>query len=283
MIITMWFPSRPNHRYQSHRRRHMTMTVLLIFVLSAPVTTATTTPMSSSSSSPSLRGRRGLENDLSPVLLMVDERQPRSSTNTGIVDNSGIDNGTMDSEEDNAHATHPSPFPDPVDGTKDIGLVVILVATLVSLTLIMSMAIREYYFRKHGIDICHNNNNTRCFFLFSSKQRRSQVGSNDSNDDDNNDGGRRLERRSSSSQQNNNQREQYEADRALAMELQRQLDEEDRETYRLAKRDERRKWFEFYMRDRSMVRTIMSDRKYLGRVCFLSACVLTLSYQFYQY
>ena len=50
--------------------------------------------------------------------------------------------------------------------------------------------------------------------------------------------------------------DQVESDRALAEELQRRLNEDEREAERLAKRKEREEWYSMYINDFTMVRLI---------------------------
>jgi hypothetical protein len=49
---------------------------------------------------------------------------------------------------------------------------------------------------------------------------------------------------------------QQEGDRALAEELQRRVNDEEREKERITKCDERRVWYEHYIKDFTMVRTV---------------------------
>ncbi len=48
--------------------------------------------------------------------------------------------------------------------------------------------------------------------------------------------------------------DQVDGDRAMAEELQRRLNEEEREAERVAKRDEREAWYKIYIKDYTMVR-----------------------------
>jgi hypothetical protein len=83
------------------------------------------------------------------------------------------------------------------------------------------MILREYYFKRYGVDVCR---------IFSTQERAA------------------MERRRRADT------DQQDADRALAEQLQRQLNEEEREAERLVKRQERRKWYEYYLRPLTMVR-----------------------------
>ena len=57
----------------------------------------------------------------------------------------------------------------------------------------------------------------------------------------------------------------YAQDRALAEELQRQLNEEERQRERLSKRKERRMWYEYYIKPWTMVRTkFLKTQKLFG-------------------
>jgi hypothetical protein len=103
-----------------------------------------------------------------------------------------------------------------------LGLIIFLISTITSVILVMTMVIREYYFKKHGIDVCPIFGHTR--------QEQAAI----------------ARRRHQNS-------EQYNADRVLAQELQRQLNEEEREAERLVKRKDRRKWYEYFLTPYSMV------------------------------
>jgi len=94
------------------------------------------------------------------------------------------------------------------------GAFVFVVTGVVTVVLLIIIFLREVYWRKYGVDICPN-------FLSRRRPRRS-----DPNE---------------------------EADRAMAEELQRQLNEEEREAERIAKRKERREWYEQYIKDFTMV------------------------------
>jgi hypothetical protein len=98
-----------------------------------------------------------------------------------------------------------------------LGLVVFLVSTITAILLVGIMIVREYYFKKYGTDICP---------IFKSTTRQEQAVLD------------RVRRQRT---------EQYSADRALAEELQRQLNEEEREQERIVKRTERRRWYEYYL------------------------------------
>ena len=94
------------------------------------------------------------------------------------------------------------------------GLFIFLVACSISLVIMFSMIIREYYWRKYGVDVCPGTG---------PRGRSRNVAS------------------------------QIMSDQAMAVELQRQLNEEIREQERLEKRKERRAWYESYIKPYTMV------------------------------
>lgn len=94
-----------------------------------------------------------------------------------------------------------------------VGIILFVVGFCVCLTLFIIISLRDYYFRKHGVDIFDNF-----------RRRR------------NND--------------------HLESDRAMAEELQRRLNEDEREAERVAKRKEREEWYNMYIKDFTMVRLL---------------------------
>lgn len=93
-------------------------------------------------------------------------------------------------------------------------LLVLLVCASAVIVLVVLILARECCKRKYGIEMCNA-----------------------------------IRRRSHSHQRGDT----YDADRALAEQLQRQVDEEDQEADRQAKRKDRLRWYEYYMNDSSMV------------------------------
>lgn len=91
------------------------------------------------------------------------------------------------------------------------GAFVFVVAITATIIVVFAVFLREFYYRKYGLDPCPGY------------WRR-----------------RRLD-------------EQLDADRQMAEELQRRLNEEEREEERLAKRKERRVWYETFIKDYTMV------------------------------
>ena len=94
------------------------------------------------------------------------------------------------------------------------GLFIFLVACSISFVIMFSMIIREYYWRKYGVDVCPGTG---------PRGRSRNIAS------------------------------QIMSDQAMAVELQRQLNEEIREQERLEKRKERRAWYESYIKPYTMV------------------------------
>jgi hypothetical protein len=94
--------------------------------------------------------------------------------------------------------------------------------------------VREYYSRKYGVDMCPN-----AFGAILGRPGWSSGGGRDG---------------SAAAAGQGQMGETYDADRALAVELQRQLDEEERELDRLAKRNERQMWYGYFLEKSSMVR-----------------------------
>jgi len=97
---------------------------------------------------------------------------------------------------------------------QNIDSLVILAIAVVTLIFLFVMFNREFYLRKHGVDI----------FGCGSMSRRQM------------------------------RQTRLESDRAFAEELQRRLNEEEREAERISKRDERRLWYESYIQAFTMVR-----------------------------
>ena len=269
----------------------MTTTLLLLLLLlylvllpssaTAAVAVSAETPQSSFLRGGSRRGRgRGLE--LSPPYWWsinketdeyINSYNDTDNDNATITSVDGNGDGDLiapsyydDSAADAARGTNnfsdndnDEDDGDEVEVSRKLGIVIFLIATIVSLSLITSMIVREYYFRLYGFDFCHHRLCCCCLkftdWIMTKRRQSGRV------DDDNNNNGSSPSPRgnndnsNSNSNDGNQQQEQFDADRALAVELQRQLNEEDRETYRLTKRDERKKWYEYYMKDRCMVRT----------------------------
>lgn len=94
-----------------------------------------------------------------------------------------------------------------------LGAFIFFIAGACALTLLVMLFVRDYYWRHNGQSLCR-------FFRWRSPPQ--------SNED--------LHR-----------------DRAIAEELQRQLNQEERETERQAKRNDRRKWYESYMKPFTVV------------------------------
>ena len=105
-----------------------------------------------------------------------------------------------------------------------LGLIIFLVSTITSIALVLTMIVREYYFKRYGVDVCP---------LFASNSARERDA---------------LDRRRRADS------EQHERDWALANQLQMQLNDEGREAERIIKRKERRKWYEYYLKPYCMVR-----------------------------
>ena len=99
------------------------------------------------------------------------------------------------------------------------GLFIFIVACSISLVIILSMVVREYYWRKYGVDVCPGTG---------PRGRAANVSN------------------------------QIMSDQAMAMELQRQINEEIREQERLEKRKERRAWYESYIKPYTMVSSFQS-------------------------
>eukprot|EP00529_Nitzschia_sp_RCC80_P013445 CAMPEP_0113487694 /NCGR_PEP_ID=MMETSP0014_2-20120614/25637_1 /TAXON_ID=2857 /ORGANISM="Nitzschia sp." /LENGTH=600 /DNA_ID=CAMNT_0000381391 /DNA_START=334 /DNA_END=2136 /DNA_ORIENTATION=- /assembly_acc=CAM_ASM_000159 len=232
--------SSSSHPHPHYRRRSGMVVVTMMMMMMITTTTMMfllLLPSSSASATPSsfLRGRRGLE--LSPPYW-----DDYDNDNDSLIAPS-YDNGAADA----ARGTSSNSNNDNTEVSRKLGIVIFLVATFVSLSLIVSMVVREYYFRLYGFDICHY----RCCLKFPDwMTKRRQSGRVD---DDNELSSPHDNNISSNGNDGSPRQEQFDADRALALELQRQLNEEDRETHRLTKRDERRKWYEYYMKDRCVV------------------------------
>jgi len=126
---------------------------------------------------------------------------------------------SSNSDEQDGSNSNNTPFID-----ERLGLIIFLVSTITSVVLVLTMVIREYYFKKYGIDVCP---------LFGQSHTRQEVAA--------------MERRRRLNS------EQQDADRALAEELQRQLNEEEREAERMVKRKERRRWYEYFMKPYCMI------------------------------
>lgn len=179
---------------------------------------------------PMMQHLRGLQN----LHVAVDRGNDHTNTTTG------LSNGSNEAEASSSS----------LDGHNDrLGLIIFLVSALFIILLVVGIFAREYYYRKHGVDLCRGHS---CH----QRRRRRQRQGNEDNDDANGEIDGPAEPRRSS--------EQYDADRAIALELQRQLNEEEREAERIAKRVERRKWYEFYLKERSMVST--TSRMHLSQM-----------------
>ncbi|KAG7340532.1 ring finger domain containing protein [Nitzschia inconspicua] len=155
---------------------------------------------------------RGLAMELSHRALDIQEEGLLNNYNTSS-DRVIANNHTLFSN-DETNTNHPDPFIN-----ERLGLIIFLISTITSVLLVLTMVLREYYFKRHGVDVC---------LLFSSQERDA------------------LDRRRQAVSN------QQDADRALAEQLQRQLNEEERETERLLKRKERRKWYEYYLQPFTM-------------------------------
>lgn len=94
-----------------------------------------------------------------------------------------------------------------------IGAFVVIIASVITFMTLGAMALRNYYWKKYGVDIF------------------AQSG-------------------------HGSRRQQLESDRALAEELQRRVNDEEREKERIMKRNDRRDWYEQYIKDFTMVRTV---------------------------
>jgi hypothetical protein len=105
-----------------------------------------------------------------------------------------------------------------------LGLFIFLVAFGFALAIVLTVAIREYYLRKYGVDVCPGIGN-----------------------------------RQSHSHSRHVNRNQIQTDEELAQELQRQLNEETREQDRLEKRKERREWYVSYIKPYTMVSCVQED------------------------
>jgi hypothetical protein len=100
---------------------------------------------------------------------------------------------------------------------ENLGLLFLLFAAILIVILVVIMVARDCHYRKQGIEVWPR-----------SAFRRRQEGARATG-------------------------ETYEADRALAEELQRQLNEEEHMSERLAKRKERQRWYEYYLENSSKV------------------------------
>ena len=119
------------------------------------------------------------------------------------------------------------------------GIILFLVGFCVCGTLFVVIALRDYYFRKHGIDIIPN-------FRRVWRWRRDE--------------------------------DHLESDRALAEELQRRLNEDEREAERVAKRKERDEWYALYIKDYTMVRLLGPNRYREHEIPTDNHCSLTFAF-----
>jgi hypothetical protein len=103
----------------------------------------------------------------------------------------------------------------------DDGLIVALVVGIAVVVIFGLFIAKDWYYRKQGVDVWPRT----------ILQRRTQDGES----------------------RNSGGGPDYEGDRALAEELQRQFNEDGREEDRLAKRKEREQWYEYYMENSLMV------------------------------
>ena len=110
-----------------------------------------------------------------------------------------------------------------------LGLIIFLVSTITSIALVLTMIVREYYFKRYGVDVCP-------IFSSSSPQERDALD---------------RRRRADS--------EQHDRDWALANELQMQLNEDEREAVRAIKRKERRMWYAYFLEPYCMVSSNRND------------------------
>lgn len=108
------------------------------------------------------------------------------------------------------------------------GLVFLLVAGVLLFIIVWFLLGRDYQYCKQGIHVWPR---TVLQWLFHDQQRMGGGGPSP----------------------NGSVGDSYEADRALAEELQRQLNEEGRETDRMEKRKERERWYQYYMENSLMV------------------------------
>jgi hypothetical protein len=104
------------------------------------------------------------------------------------------------------------------------GAFVFVVAGAAALVLLIVIFLREFYWRKYGVNLCPS-------FL----------------------GFRRIDN------------EQMGRDRIMAEELQRRLNDEERESERVSKRKERRAWYEDFIKDSTMVSSSKSQRSEYGK------------------
>lgn len=104
---------------------------------------------------------------------------------------------------------------------ESLGFIIFVMATITTVVLVFVIFLREYYFKRYGVDVCPKLS---------------------------------LQQRDARSRRRRADTEQHEGDRALAEQLQRQLNEEERETDRMLKRQERRQWYQFYLQQFTMVR-----------------------------
>jgi hypothetical protein len=109
----------------------------------------------------------------------------------------------------------------------NFGWFIFIVAGVISVVLLVSVYMRELFWRKYGVDVCPGTG----------RRGRSQDVTN-----------------------------QIISDQEMAQELQRQLNEELREQERLEKRKERRTWYESYIKPYTMVSQLLENRGVLGTV-----------------
>jgi hypothetical protein len=136
-----------------------------------------------------------------------------------------------------------------------LGLFIFLFAFVFALAIILFMIIREYYWRKYGINVCV------CL--------RSTGTNSGTNGESRPRTPRHLRRQVHQDQTNQNN--QIQSDEELAQELQRQLNEETREQDRLEKRKERREWYVFFIKPYTMV------SYYCVHVCVCVCCKTIIS------
>ena len=119
-----------------------------------------------------------------------------------------------------------------------LGLIIFLVSTITSIALVGVMIVREYYFKRYGVDVCP-------LFASNSAQERDAFD---------------RRRRADS--------EQHDRDWALANQLQMQLNDEGREVERTVKRKERRKWYEYFLKPHCMVSLMLAHPVSLAEIHF---------------
>jgi hypothetical protein len=108
------------------------------------------------------------------------------------------------------------------------GLFVFLVTGCVALVLFVSMIVREFYWRKYGLDVCPG--------AHLRSRPRGVV-------------------------------DQIDQDREMAEELQRRLHEEEREAERQTNRKERQAWYESYIQPFTFVSVLFSSTIFLDNCC----------------